>query len=90
MASRYDLINIHIDYNLTTLDSHANAILAPLHLSSINMAATPARPADHPPNRATDMEDTQVPVRMGMRTNQDTKVHHRIRSEELFRGVCFR
>ncbi|CAG8008481.1 unnamed protein product [Penicillium salamii] len=41
-------------------DSHVSAIPVPLPLSSINMAATPAKRADHQPNRAMDMEDTQV------------------------------
>ncbi|CAG8174551.1 unnamed protein product [Penicillium salamii] len=46
------------------------------------MAATPAKRADHQPNRAMDMEDTQV-LQMDIQTALVTKMPHRTKSRKL-------
>ncbi|CAG8939185.1 unnamed protein product [Penicillium salamii] len=63
-------------------DSHVSAIPVPLPLSSINMAATPAKQADHQPNRAMDMEDTQV-LQMDIQTALVTRMPHQTKNAVL-------
>lgn len=81
MASRYAGLNISSNCQLIALDSHVSAIPVPLPLSSINMAATPAKRADHQPNRAMDMEDTQV-LQMDIQTALVTRMPHQTKSRQ--------